>query len=89
MLLPMQVAFIFFNYLDPISIFNWKFVVIIILLGFPIALIFSWVFDKTQLMQFEKKLQASKPFYLDRPAFRFVSISFRFEVYNPRLMINP
>ena len=47
------VAFIIFQLVEILfPIFNFpqwtqQFVVIIILLGFPIALIFSWVFDKT------------------------------------------
>ena len=77
------VAFIIFQLVEILfPIFNFpqwtqQFVVIIILLGFPIALIFSWVFDKTPegfiktdaVKNKEKKntenTTASKPFYLD------------------------
>ena len=77
------VAFIIFQLVEILfPIFNFpqwtqQFVVIIILLGFPIALIFSWVFDKTpegfiktdEVKNMEKKntenTTASKPFYLD------------------------
>ena len=77
------VAFIIFQLVEILfPIFNFpqwtqQFVVIIILLGFPIAVIFSWVFDKTPegfiktdaVKNKEKKntenTTASKPFYLD------------------------
>ena len=77
------VAFIIFQLVEILfPIFNFpqwtqQFVVIVILLGFPIALIFSWVFDKTPegfiktdaVKNKEKKntenTKASKPFYLD------------------------
>ena len=76
------VAFIIFQLVEILfPIFNFpqwtqQFVVIIILLGFPIALIFSWVFDKTPegfiktdaVKKEDKKTEnttASKPFYLE------------------------
>ena len=77
------VAFIIFQLVEILfPIFNFpqwtqQFVVIIIILGFPIALIFSWVFDKTPegfiktdaVKSKEKKntenTTASKPFYLE------------------------
>ena len=77
------VAFIIFQLVEILfPIFNFpqwtqQFVVIIILLGFPIALIFSWVFDKTpegfiktDAVKNKEKMNtenttASKPFYLD------------------------
>ena len=77
------VAFIIFQLVEILfPIFNFpqwtqQFVVIIILLGFPIALIFSWVFDKTpegfiktdavksKEKKKNEKATASKPFYLD------------------------
>ena len=77
------VAFIIFQLVEILfPIFNFpqwtqQFVVIIILLGFPIALIFSWVFDKTpegfiktdaannKGVKKTENATASKPFYLD------------------------
>ncbi len=77
------VAFIIFQLVEILfPIFNFpqwtqQFVVIIILLGFPIALIFSWVFDKTpvgfiktdavksKVNKNTENSTASKPFYLD------------------------
>ena len=80
------VAFIIFQLVEILfPIFNFpqwtqQFVVIIILLGFPIALIFSWVFDKTPegfiktdaVKKEDKKTEnttASKPFYLESKNF--------------------
>ena len=77
------VAFIIFQLVEILfPIFNFpqwtqQFVVIVILLGFPIALIFSWVFDKTpegfiktdavksKVNKNTENTTASKPFYLE------------------------
>ena len=77
------VAFIIFQLVEILfPIFNFpqwtqQFVVIVILLGFPIALIFSWVFDKTpegfiktdavksKVNKNTENTTATKPFYLD------------------------